>query len=669
MRKNLSGAAAGTDGDGTLPAQEWRTVRTTIDSRLAFGLLLLSVLSLAAFVAVGFRPLSSRKLRDSETLPAEAAAQAGTEFVDVTEAWGLGNNRHDTGGANSIADAIAPGVALLDLDGDGDLDLVQLNGPTAKVGLTVWINQRKESRQTRFVDKTEELGIRWSGAAQGICAGDVDNDGDVDLFVTVNGPNLLLLNQLVMKGQKTGQLRFDDVTEQAGVAGGRWHWSAPHDPQAAPQVLPGAPTPEEGVDMEVPEFSTGATFGDFDGDGDLDLYVVNYVAAFDARWQSNTSAEQADRPEKIQFQPLAFDALPDRFYVNETGADGQVRFREVTAEAGIDDQHGRGLTASFMRIEDRIYPDIYVVTDASDNVFFHNVPAKAGASPARPAGVPALTRHFEDATDEFGLSDRRSGMGLARGDADSDGDLDLLTTNWRNESVSLFLYRFEPRLNLETNEENGFSCFDERGARAGLDKDTAPLIGWGCVFFDYDDDGDEDLFVGNGSTSPRAPHEPCGVERALLFKNRGDGVFDNVTASAGAALQLSYGARGVVAGDIDRDGDLDLVIAQNNLPLVVLENRRPANGNQSLTIVPKCKLRGDATNFKLMVEAGRLRLVREILSGSSYLSQEPFEAHFGLGRSPFADRLQMTWPWLDAPPPAVRYTVPAGFVVIEQGRD
>src|SRR5262245_58609628 len=139
-------------------------VRTTIDSRLALSLLLLAVLALGAFVAVGFRPLSSRRLKASDPQHATAVALALTEFVNVNEEWGLAGNRHDTvgkagAGVTSIADAIAPGVGLLDLDGDTDLDLVQLNGGAARVGITLWINQRKESGRTRFVDKTDEAGV------------------------------------------------------------------------------------------------------------------------------------------------------------------------------------------------------------------------------------------------------------------------------------------------------------------------------------------------------------------------------------------------------------------------------------------------------------------------------------------------------------------------------
>jgi hypothetical protein len=324
----------------------------------------------------------------------------------------------------------------------------------------------------------------------------------------------------------------------------------------------------------------------------------------------------------------------------------------VTRETGVDDQKGRGLGVTFMLIDPDIYPDLYLVNDAGANVFMRNS--------AGPSG-----RRFEVATSEFGLYDNRSGMGLARGDADADGDLDLLTTNFRRNGSSLFLYRLEVEGDEAGHDVRQVAKFEERGAAARIDRDTIPLVGWGCVFLDYDDDGDEDLFIGNGATSPREQQPQCAPERALLFKNRGDGVFDNVTASAGAALQASYAARGVVAGDLDRDGDLDLVIAQNNGPLVVLENRRPPGPDHALTVAPSFgKLRGDAVNAVVVVESGHRRMIRELLSGSSYLCQEPFEAHFGLGRLPFADHVRVSWPWFGAPAPTMRGPEPATRVKI-----
>ena len=629
-------------------------MRTTSDSRLAFGLLLVSLLSLGAFVFLGFRPLSSRRLKEPAPPSTQALELAGTEFVNVSEAWGLGLAHHDVsgkgeqGGVGSIADAVAPGVGLLDLDDDGDLDLVQLVGRGGDTGVAIWRNEWSEKHVTHFVDVTAACGIRWTGAAQGVCAGDVDGDGDVDLYVTAAGRKLLLVN----RRKESGTLRFDDLTEEAGVAGELWHWVESPERGVAPQVAPGCSDQDHATGHEVPEFSTGATFGDFDADGDLDLYVANYVAAFNERWNDQRVAEQADRPEPAQYQPQQFESLPDRLYRNDTAPGGPPRFRDVTREAGVDDQRGRGLGVTFMLIDPDIYPDLYLVNDATANVFLRNS--------AGPSG-----RRFEVATSEFGLYDNRSGMGLARGDADADGDLDLLTTNFRRNGSSLFLYRLEVEGDEAGRDVRQVAKFEERGAAARIDRDTIPLVGWGCVFLDYDDDGDEDLFIGNGATSPREQQPQCAPERALLFKNRGDGVFDNVSASAGAALQASYAARGVVAGDLDRDGDLDLVIAQNNGPLVVLENRRPPGPHHALTVVPSFgKLRGDAVNAVVVVESGHRRMIRELLSGSSYLCQEPFEAHFGLGRLPFADRVRVSWPWFGAPAPTMMGPEPATRVNI-----
>ena len=628
-------------------------MRFASDARLAFGLLALSVLALAAFVVVGFGgPLPSRALRSPASEPAMRPPVAGTEFVDVTDQVGLAPFQHDHGqGVRSIVDAVAPGLGLLDLDEDGDLDLVLLGGPASRTGVTILLNRRAERQQLRFEDVTDAAGITWRGAAQGVCAGDVDGDGDVDLFITVYGDNLLLLNQLADRGT----LAFVEAAQDAGVRGGRWHWIR-SDPLHPPEARPGPPPAELGPEHEVVEFSTGATFGDLDADGDLDLYVANYLSYFEERHAMQmlrpTERERLERSEPFRFQPQTFESQPDRLYLND-GDEDDLLFREITRAARARDPHGRGLGVLFMLIDADLYPELYVANDASDNVLFRNVPAD-------PAEGLDLRRRFDDATAEFGLHDPNSGMGIARGDADGDADLDLLTTNWRFQSASLFLFRHEARADAN-GAIRSEPTFEERSDRSGLGRATSPFVGWGCVFFDYDNDGDQDVFIGNGFTSPREGALACTPEKPLLFQNDGAGHFVDVTASAGPALGRAYAARGVVAGDLDQDGDLDLVIAQNDGPVVVLENRLPDLGNRSLTLAVSLRpMRADAVNVLVTADVGERRLVQELLSGGSYLCQGPFEAHFGLGRLPRADRVRITWPFSSAPAPRYLHQVAAG---------
>jgi len=628
-------------------------VRFASDARLAFGLLLLSVLALGAFLFVGFGPLPSRALHSpAAELPAPPVTSA-TEFVDATEEVGLAGWRHELEhGVRSIADAVAPGLGLLDLDQDGDLDLVVLRGTRPERGLAILRNELVPTGKVRFVDATEACRVSWRGAAQGICAGDVDADGDLDLYLTARGPNLLLKNLLI----EEGELAFEDATAEADVAGARWHWVST-DPSHQPSTLPGEPQPSLGpdfLDHEVPEFSTGAAFGDFEADGDLDLYVANYVSYFEARHAllSANEREREQRAEPPGFMPQIFEPQPDRLYVNE-GDDQELIFRDVSRAAHVDDRGGRGMGVLFLKIDGDDYPEIYVANDASDNVCLHNV-AIGADDPLR------IRRRFEQMTDEFGLHDPNSGMGIARGDADGDADLDLVTTNWRTQSASLFLFRIDHRPQLDgTTVATPF--FTESADAVGLGVPTAPFVGWGCAFLDFDNDGDEDLFLGNGFTSPRQPAAGCSPEKALLFQNVGSGRFVDVTATAGAALARNYAARGVVAGDVDQDGDLDLVIAQNHGPLVYLENRLK-NGNHSLTIAvrigalrppepvdgatapPRQPVRGDGANVLVVVDVGGRKLVRELLAGDSYLSQSPYEAHFGLGARPRVDEIRVTWP-------------------------
>ena len=653
-----------------------RRVRLTSDARLAFGLLLLSVCALGTFLFVGFRPLRSRALRSPAAESAPVAPLAGTTFGDATDAIGLGGWRHELQhGVRSILDAVAPGIGLLDLDQDGDLDLVLLTGSAAPTGVAILLNQLVPSGKAHFIDATAACGIEWRGAAQGVCAGDVDADGDVDLYLTALGGNLLLKNELI----EQGELTFSDDTADAGVAGGRWHWLQV-DPLLPPTARAGAPPPTLPPEQELPEFSTGCTFGDLDADGDLDLYVANYLSYFEARWalRGADEAEREERREPARFKPQIFESQDDRLFLNESDSAGDLLFRDVSRAAGVDDDDGRGMGALFVRVDSDDYPDLYVANDASDNVFFHNVAAA-------PDDRFGLRRRFADTTVEFGLNDPNSGMGIARGDADGDADLDLLTTNWRFQSASLFLFRREERVR-DDGSRSLEPFFDERGDAAGLGGATSPFVGWGCVFFDYDNDGDEDIFVGNGFTSPRQSPLACLPEKPLLFQNLGAGRFADVTASAGPALLRTYSARGVVAGDVDQDGDLDLLLAQNHGPVVYLENRLPLDGRSSLTVAVRIGalrapevvpgepaasplIRGDAANTLVVVDVGGKKLVRELVSGGSYLSQGPFEAHFGLGNLPRADELRVLWPTPRARKLPPETNVPAGRVAVETRRE
>jgi hypothetical protein len=632
-------------------------VRLASDASLAYGLLVSSLLALGVFVFVAFRPPHARELESPAAVTARPTVTAGTEFVDVTEKVGLGGFKHQSEqGVRSIADVVAPGLGLLDLDGDGDLDLVLLGGPGAPTGVSILLNRLAESHELRFDDVTDECGITWRGAAQGICAGDVDADGDVDLFVTALDGNALFLNQLA----DSDALTFTEQCDEAGLVGGTWHWESSDPTNAFTRPGPGPEFDENGerVHREVPEFSTGASFGDVDADGDLDLYVANYLSYFPervARAQSN-AGEHTDRAEPLEYQPNTFESQPDRFYLNESN-DDEVMFVNKTGAAHVVDDEGRGLGAVFMLIDDDFYPDVYVANDESPNVFLHNVGTTAGH------GDESVGRRFDDATLEYGLLDRGSGMGIARGDADSDSDLDLLATNFRNNAAALFLFEREQRQESDGSLRSVPYFRNVRNSdKTGLYDATRPFVGWGCVFFDYDNDGDEDLFIGNGYTSPRVGDVVCKPEKPLLFENTGSGRFVEVAASAGSALARLYSIRGVVTGDLDQDGDLDLVFAQNHGPVVVLENRLPANGNHSLTLavnygpMPSApgaaeRRRADAVNVQVVAEVGDRKLVTELLSGGSYLSQGPFEAHFGLGRRTRADRVRVTWPFKAAPPP------------------
>ncbi|MBI1895828.1 MAG: CRTAC1 family protein [Acidobacteria bacterium] len=513
-------------------------------------------------------------------------------FVDATEQTGL-RFRHFNGAAGRfhLPEIMGSGVALLDYDGDGDLDVLLVQGdfldkrePVSKAlfplpagharGSRLFRNELVPAGRLRFTDITDSVGLRHSGAGMGVAAGDYDNDGDTDLYLTAAGPNTLFRND---------GGRFTDVTRAARVQDQRW--------------------------------STSAAFLDYDRDGDLDLFVANYV---DFTLQnSKICSTAAGAPDYCT--PKAFRPVPDRLFRN----DGNGAFTDVTASAGIGLLAGPGLGVTCADFNGDGWPDIYVANDGEANHLWLNQRNGTFREAALASGV---------AFSEDGLP--QAGMGVSAGDYDQDGDDDIVVTNLTREGSTLYRY-----------EGTGF--FSDVSARSGLRIPTFAFTGFGVDWFDYDNDGWLDLFVANGAVtmieSLRGQPFPF-QQRNQLFRNQ-RGEFKDVTAAAGPALALMEVTRGAVFGDLDQDGDLDIVVSNNNGPARVFLNQRGPAASWL-----RVRLQGTASNRQGLgarvglFRAGRPPLWRRVHTDSSYLSASEPVAHFGLDGADSLERIMVMWP-------------------------
>ena len=587
------------------------------DARLSLGLLVVSLGAIAAFLRLGFGPLPSRPVVRGPSLLPGQQHDPGTRFVDVSADVGFAEFRHDERARPSSPATLGPGLGLLDLDLDRDLDLVVLAGDGAPVGIRVFLNRLREKGRLAFEDVTDRCGIRWQGAAQGICAGDVDQDGDVDLFITAVGPNLLLRN-LLLDGAST-ELRFADATRVAGVAGTRYRIEEQEDGKAT--VVAGT---AENPEHDVPEYSTGASFGDIDADGDLDLYVANYASFHPALRTGEDSAGLGDREAIDRAAP----PQPDALYINVGGGSFAAVPPPVVGPAS---PARRGIGVLFLQLDDA-HPELLITNEGEPSTFFANVPPAPGTTPRR---------LFESAS-ELGLA-IPAGAGLAIGDVDADGDVDLALAHLRGLRPAVLARQDSaPRSSRPT------PWFQELAGLADQTDTDRGLFGRGVVLFDYDDDGALDLAVANSDRTgdPATDRQPL-----QLFRNTGSASYSADLAPA-AGLTERYAARGLVCGDLDDDGDLDLVLSEYCGPVRVFENRlpeRPGRGSARLRfdqpMRPGVGARGDAVGARVQVQAGRLTSMAEVVSGGSYLSQGPLEFHFGLEGHERIDRVQVLFPW------------------------
>jgi len=435
----------------------------------------------------------------------DATAASGLDFVHVNGA----------AGRLLLPEVIGSGGALFDYDNDGDLDVFAVQG--VGDGSRLFRNDWTAGRPVRFTDVTSRSAIAVTGYGMGAATGDIDNDGDVDLFVTALGASWLLRNN--------GDGTFADVTVTAGAGDSRW--------------------------------STSATFVDYDRDGWLDLFVANYVDFRDADLRRECFSPASARD---YCNPAAFQPVPARLLHNDR--DGT--FSDVSVRSGIGKSAARGLGVLAADLDDDGWTDLFVANDGDPNHLWIN----QNGTKERRQGVPGDAVTFRDGALLAGVAVSRAGqpqgsMGIDLADVDRDGDEDLFVTNLDNEGNTLYV-------------NQGKGLFEDRTVEAGLF--ALGFTGFGTRFLDYDGDGALDLVVANGAVRQLGGQARRGDpyplrQRNHLFRNNGRGRFTDVSARSGAPFTSLAVARGVASGDLDNDGDADLVVFNNNGPARVLLNQ------------------------------------------------------------------------------------------------
>jgi enediyne biosynthesis protein E4 len=498
-------------------------------------------------------------------------------FTDVTARAGI-DFVHQSGASPDkfMVETFGSGVAWIDYDNDGFQDLYFVNGAPGTANVLYHNN-----KDGTFTDVTRSAGVAGEGAGPtayktGVSVGDYDNNGFMDLYVTAFGPNVLYRNN--------GNGTFTDVTAAAGVAGKSTDWST----------------------------STG--FFDFDRDGDLDLYVVNYL---DVRKDDNPYCGLRKDGYRMYCNPTIFDGVADRLFRNN----GNGTFTDVSQQAGIANPAGKGLGVAFCDFDRDGDTDIYVANDLVRNFLYRNNGDGTFLDVAYGAGV---------GFDSNGKP--QAGMGVDCADFDGNGLPDIFVTNFSEELNTLY-------------ENRGHGIFEDVSTKAGLGSGYLPL-GFGTKMYDVDNDGDLDIHVTNGHVIDNVKlYHPTFTyaQKDLLYVNLG-GRFRDVSDQSGPALQAERVGRGLAVADFDNDGHLDVVISSVGQPPALLRNQGVGGGNWIMIRAQGTKSNGFGLGATVQVETADRLQVREINNVASYLSSHDARLHFGLGGAKTVQRIEVLWP-------------------------
>ena len=540
-------------------------------------------------------------------------------FKDIAASSGLATWKHRMGTPekNFILETVGSGVALLDYDNDGWLDIYLVNGSTVEAASGKSASPHAalfhNNHDGTFTDVTAKAGVANDRWGFGAVVGDFDNDGWPDIYVSNYGKNRLYRNN--------HDGTFTDVAEKAGVTLGNW--------------------------------STGATWGDYDGDGRLDLFVPGYVH-YDLANQPSQGAASTSfsfcqfRGVKVMCGPRGLHGEPDHLFHNN----GDGTFTDVSARAGVADTGGYyGLASLFVDVNGDGRPDLLVADDSTPNYLYLN---KGDGT-------------FEDASFSSGYALNESGretasMGIAAGDLLHKGNIDIYNTTFSDDYNPLY-------------RNDGEGNFTDTSYRDGIAEPTVPFLGWGTAFFDYDNDGWLDLFMVNGHVYPGVDQQNWGTswaQRPLLFHSEA-GKFKLVPAVEGTGLAKVAPARGMAFGDLFNDGHMDVVI--NNMDgSPSLFRNVVKNGNHWIAF----KLIGappsgtgkpgsprDAVGARVYVTAGGFTQRADVLAGGSFASSSDQRPHFGLGSATKIEKIEIRWPSGRVESVASPTLVDACYTVIE----
>lgn len=511
-------------------------------------------------------------------------------FTDITKIAGI-NFTHFYGKRTiQLPEDMGSGAAWVDYDQDNNDDLLVVNEAGALTMTSDQVNKSPahcelyhNNGNGTFTNVTKKAGINFKGCGMGVAVGDMDNDGYPDIFITAYGKNIFYHNN--------GNGTFTDETEKAGFGGKEGFW-------------------------------TGASWADYDRDGYLDLYVCGYVKYSQLDKQPVSTRENNEEPASIN--PLSFPPQRNLLYHNNRNG----TFTEVAVAAGVDDPTGKSLSASWCDFNNDGWPDLYVANDVSDNVLFLN---KGNGT-------------FDEESHPAHVADYRGAMGLAVGDWDNDGDMDLFVTHWLAEENGFYINKLYTSGKPAGNRQS--LQFQDEAEKYGLGQVSLDDVAWGTSFFDYDNDTRLDLLVVNGSTNQQGDHpENLVPMKNRLFWNEGpEKGFAEVTSVSGEALSYENVGRGAAFGDYDNDGDVDVFIVNNCGDGVLLRNDGGNKNNWLEVKLVGTKSNRSAIGARIKIVCSSVSQIREVNNQSSYLSQNSLTQYFGLAKFTKVDTLNIQWP-------------------------